>query len=438
MTSVDVVEILRRLIQFDTSNPPGRERACVDYLDRLLSGSGFETQRVARDPERPNLLTRLPGKGEAPPLLMYGHVDVVGADEGKWTHPPFGGVLEDGWVWGRGALDMKGGVAMMVAALLQARAAGTCPAGDVVLAILSDEEAGGEYGARYLAEGHPELFDGIRWAIGEFGGFPLYLDGQTFYPIQIAEKGVCWLEARIPGRGAHGSLPQSGGTMAELSAFLDALDGREPRWRITEPVAEMIERMAEVADPPLDATVRALLDPAERDRSLEALGEDAALFDAVLRNTANATVVRAGEKVNVVPAEARVRIDGRTLPGQTPDDLLEELTSDLGEEIEFRVLREDAGTDEADLTLFPLLAGLLTERDPDVRPFPLVLFGGTDGRFFSRLGIQTYGYLPMRLPEEFQFMETVHSADERIPVASLEFGTGVLTELLSRYGGEVP
>ncbi|MEJ2758857.1 MAG: M20/M25/M40 family metallo-hydrolase [Anaerolineales bacterium] len=164
------IEILQQLIRFDTTNPPGNEKACVSYIQQMLEDAGIETQIYAKDENRPNLVAKLPGKGDAPPLLMYGHVDVVTTADQKWTYPPFEGVIADGFIWGRGALDMKGGVAMMLAAMIKAKSEELTPAGDVIFMVLSDEEVGGEYGAAYMVEKHPDVFEGVKYALGEFGG----------------------------------------------------------------------------------------------------------------------------------------------------------------------------------------------------------------------------------------------------------------------------
>lgn len=217
-------ELLRDLIRFDTTNPPGNEAECVTYIDSLLTEAGFETTVLAKERDRPNLIARLKGRGTAPPLLLYGHVDVVTTANQNWTHPPLEGKVIDGYIWGRGALDMKSGVTMMLAAFLRAKAEGLAPAGDIVLAILSDEEAGSDYGANYLVENHAEQFEGIRYAIGEFGGFPLYMGQRKFYPIQVTEKQLCWMKAVLRGPGGHGSFPVRGGTMAKLAQLLQSLD----------------------------------------------------------------------------------------------------------------------------------------------------------------------------------------------------------------------
>lgn len=430
-------ELLRRLIQFDTTNPPGREAACVGYINDLLVAAGFETTFLARDPDRPNLIARLAGEGSAPPLLLYGHVDVVTTAGQTWQYPPFEGLIVDGFVWGRGALDMKGGVAMMLSALLRARAEGLRPAGDVVLAVLSDEEANGEFGARFLVERHSGLFEGIRYAIGEFGGFSMPVGGRTFYPIQVAEKQICGLKATIRGPGGHGALPMRGGAMALLGRVLRRLDRRLLPVRVTPVVRRMIETMAQALRPPLNLVLRSLLNPRSADGVLALLGERGRVFLPLLRNTVNATIVRGGDKINVIPSEIVLEMDGRILPGCGPDDLIAELRPILGEGVELAELsaaRQDPAPAAPDMGMFDLLAGILRDEDPAGIPVPYLMPGATDGRFFARLGIQTYGFLPMRLPVGIDFSRVVHAADERIPVEAVEFGTRAILEALRRFG----
>jgi len=199
-------ELLARLLRFDTTNPPGNERECIDWIRGLLEELGCEVKVLAAEPERPSLVARLRGEGSSPPLLLQGHVDVVAA-RGGWTHPPFAGEVHDGLVWGRGALDMKGGVAMLLAAFMRAKASGARPPGDVILCLLADEEAGSTLGAEFLVREHAELFDGVRYAVGEFGGFTTEVAGRRFYPIMVAEKQVCWTRATVHGQSGHGSMP---------------------------------------------------------------------------------------------------------------------------------------------------------------------------------------------------------------------------------------
>ena len=428
------ITLLQKLIQFNTTNPPGNEYECVSFIDRLLAQAGIDTKVLARSPQRPNLIARLPGQGSAAPLLLYGHVDVVTTENQQWRHPPFAGKEVDGFIWGRGALDMKGGVAMMLAALLRAKAEQIRPPGDVILAILSDEEAGGDYGAKFLVENHPEEFDGVRYAIGEFGGFSLPVGKRRFYPIQIAEKQVCWLKATFHGPGGHGSLPVRGGAMAKLSRFLQRLDKRRLPVHITPPARLMFSAMASALGGTSGLMLRQLLNPVLTDRALNLLSERGRLFDPLLHNTVSPTIVHASDKVNVIPSEVSVELDGRILPGFQPDDLIREIRQIVGDSIEIEVMRYDPGPSEPDMGLFDTLSGILKSADPDGIPVPLLLSGVTDGRFFSRLGIQSYGFLPMPLPDGFNFTQTIHAADERIPTSALEFGTNAISQALQRFG----
>jgi acetylornithine deacetylase/succinyl-diaminopimelate desuccinylase-like protein len=426
-------ELLAQLLRFDTSNPPGNERECIGWAAGLLRELGCEVRIVAADPERPNLVARLEGAGTAPPLLLQGHVDVVAA-RGSWRHPPFGGEVHDGFLWGRGALDMKGGVAMMLAAFMRAKAAGRRPPGDVILCLLADEEAGSDLGADFLVREHPELFEGVRYAIGEFGGFRMQLAGRSLYPIMVAEKQACWARATFHGPAGHGSVPLRGGAMGKLGRLLGGLDrGRLPV-HVTAVASAMIGAISDELPAPLSVPLRGLLRPRLTDRLLDALGERGRLFDPLLHNTASATIVGGGEKINVIPDEVTVELDIRLLPGSSPEQAFGELRALAGTEIEFEIMRHDPSPAEPDMALFGMLGETLRELDPAARPVPLLLPGMTDGRFFSRLGIQTYGFLPMLLPADMPFMELIHAEDERLPVDTLEFGTSAIERVLERFG----
>lgn len=427
-------ELARRLIQFDTTNPPGNEAACVTFIREALAAAGIESTLLARDPGRPNLIARLPGRGEAPPLLLQGHVDVVTTEHQDWTHPPFAGVVADGFLWGRGALDMKGGVAMLVAAFLRARAEGAALPGDVILCVLADEEAGGDYGARFLVERHPELFAGVRYALGELGGFSFALGGRRFYPIMVGEKQSCVVRATVRGPGGHGSLTLHGGAAAKLGRFLTRLDRRRLPVHVTPAARAMITALADALPFPTGLMLRRTLNPRLTDRVLDLLGERGALFDPLLHHTANATIVRGGEKNNVIPSEITVELDGRMLPGFSADDFLRELRALAGPDVAFEVVHHDPNPAVPDLALFGTLADVLRGADPGGIPIPLLLAGVTDGRFFSRLGIQTYGFLPMRLPDGWNFTSLLHAADERIPLEALAFGADAIYQAMRRYG----
>jgi len=431
---VTPVELLQQLIRFDTTNPPGNEAECIAYVRGLLEDAGCDVDLYARDPARPNLISRLPGRGDRAPLLLQGHVDVVTTSGQDWTRPPFGGELVDGYVWGRGALDMKGGVAMMVSAFLRAAREGTELPGDVILCVLADEENGGDFGARFLVEDHAHLFEGVRYSLGEFGGFTLELGGRRLYPIQVAEKQICWLKARVPGRGGHGAMVQRGGTMSRLGKFLRDLDRKRLPVHITPAARAQIEAMANAVSRPQRDILLALLKPRLTDRVLPLLGERAKTTEPLLRNTVNATIVRAGEKVNVVPAFVDVELDARALPGFGPDDVIGELQQIVGEDIELELVRYDAGPPEPRLDQFETLAGIIRELEPGSVPVPLLQAGVTDARFFAQLGIQNYGFLPLKLPGDFAFTGLIHAADERVPADAIEFGAEAVFRALQRLG----
>ncbi|HVM57735.1 MAG TPA: M20/M25/M40 family metallo-hydrolase [Gaiellaceae bacterium] len=430
----DVVELLRALIRFDTTNPPGNETACVEHVRGLLHDAGIDSRILARAENRPNLIARIEGRGEAPPLLLYGHVDVVTTAGQRWTHPPFGGELADGAVWGRGALDMKGGVAMLVHSFIRAHADGP-PPGDLVLAVLSDEENGGEFGARFLVEEQPELFEGARHALGEFGGATVHLGGRSFYPIQVAEKQICWLRGVVRGPGGHGAIGVRGSAMGKLGRILTALDDGSLPIHVTPPARAWIEAMADALPDGEARPLRSLLDPASAEETLRAAGDELRPIERALRNTVSATIVHGGEKINVIPSEVELELDGRTLPGFGPDDLIRELGELVGPELELELVRHDPGPADSDLSFLPTLSSILRELDADAIPVPMMQIGVTDGRFFSRIGIQTYGYLPLKLPEGFEFARLVHAADERVPADAVRFGAEAVFRAIERYRG---
>ena len=429
-----VVDLARDLMRLDTTNPPGKEHLAVEVIERLLSTAGIESARYENAPGRPNLIARVRGRGEAPPLLLQGHVDVVTTAGQEWKHPPFGGEVVDGYLWGRGALDMKGGVAMMVTAAVRAAAAGGAP-GDLVLAVLADEEAGGIHGARWLVEKHADLFRDVRHAIGESGGVAQHLGGRRFYPIMVSEKRGCQMVATLRGAGGHGSIPAHGGAMAKLGEFLTKLDHARLPVHITPPVKGELEAMRDALDGDLRSQVEALLDPSTTDRALDELGPLKGHLDGALHNTVNATIVSGGVKVNVIPSEVRVQLDGRLLPGYGPDDMLRELRAVVGPDPQLEVVLVGPAQPEVDLGQFELFAEVLRDADPGCVPIPYLVTGGTDARHFARLGILTYGFLPLNNPADFEAAGTIHAADERVPVSALEFGAECVYQALMRYRG---
>ncbi|MGH2933863.1 MAG: M20/M25/M40 family metallo-hydrolase [Gaiellaceae bacterium] len=432
---MDVVELLRDLIRFDTTNPPGNETECVAYVQRLLDEVGVESRIVARDAGCPNLIARVHGTGEAPPLLLYGHVDVVTTAGQEWTHPPFGGELVDGWVWGRGALDMKGGVAMIVDAFLRAARGELKPRGDVVLAVLSDEENGGDYGARFLAEEHADLFEGVRHALGEFGGARITIGGKAFYPIQVAEKQMCWLKGTVRGPGGHAALGVRGSAMGKAGRILARLDSGRLPVHVTPVTRAWIEAMAAELPRPQSLVLRSLLDPRLAEVTLRVPLPEMRTLDRALRNTVSATIVHGGEKINVVPSQIDLELDARSLPGYGPDEVIRESHALVGPELELDVLRHDPYPAHSDLSQLGLLGGVLRELDAEALPVPMLQVGVTDGRFLAAIGIQTYGFLPLNLPDGFEFTKLIHAADERVPADAIRFGAEAVGRVVERYAG---
>ena len=432
-----VAQLTQELIRFDTTNPPGNEAACVSHLEGLLRSAGLDTVLAGAGEARPNLVARLAGRGEAPPLLLQGHVDVVTTTGQNWTRPPFGGELVEGHVWGRGAVDMKGGVSMMVLAALRFLAEGGRPPGDVVIAIVSDEEAGGLEGAGWLAANRPELFAGIRHALGEGGGFAAYVGGRRFYPLMVAEKRGCQTRAVFRGPGGHGSRPMRGGAMAKLGRALVALDTRRLPVHISTATRLMLEGLRDGLEAgPLRDQVARLLDPAQADAALDQLGDTGWVLDPLLHNNVNATMVRGGIKINVIPSQIELDLDCRLLPGETADTFLPELRSVIGPDAELSVMRESPTMPEPELgRFFETLCGILREADPDGTPIPYLVSGGTDARHFAQLGIRTYGFLPHNFPEGVAYERAMHDADERVPVSALEFGAAAVHQAIVRYRG---
>jgi acetylornithine deacetylase/succinyl-diaminopimelate desuccinylase-like protein len=440
METPTAVELLQSFIQFDTTNPPGNEAACITFIRNLLDRHGIATQIINAPNGRLNLIARVPGQGNTAPLMFYGHADVVTTQNQHWQHSPFSGDIRDGYVWGRGALDMKGGLAMMLSALLRYLQRGETPSGNLLFVVVSDEEAGGEFGAKYLVQEHADLFSGIRCAIGEFGGFTQYIGGKRFYPIQVAEKVPCKIEATLRGRGGHSSLYLPNSTMTQLGRFLERISQTMLPAHITPIVRQFISEIAGKQAAPLRLVLRSLLDPRLTDSVIQTVKHvQPQILDLVplLRNTVNATVVEAGNSLNVIPEQATLKLDARLLPGFSPEQLIAEVRRavGMGDAVEYRIAKWEAlPTPPFDPGFYNMLVDVLRQADPEGTPVPLMLNASSDARHFAKLGIQTFGFLPMNLPPDFNFQQTIHASDERIPIASLNFGVDCLFDVLQRHG----
>ncbi|URZ07041.1 M20/M25/M40 family metallo-hydrolase [Clostridium felsineum] len=428
---INPVELLQKLIQFNTTNPPGNENECIRYIEKLLSEVGIETKIVGKTQRRTNLIARLKGDGSAAPFLMYGHVDVVTTENQTWKHSPFKGTIDDDCVYGRGTLDMKGAIAMMVSSLIKIKTSKIIPHCDIILCIVSDEESDGKYGARYVVENYAHLFENVKYAIGEVGGFTMYIGEKKFYPIMVAEKQRCCLKIVTRGKGGHGSMPIHDGAMAKLGSILTALDQKKLPAHITQPAKIMINEMAKNFEPQIGEILKGLTNPSECDKILEVLGNKMSFFDPILHNSVSPTIVRGGNKINVIPSEITLELDGRILPGYSVENILDEVKSIIGEIGEISVTSYDPGPQLVDLKMFNTLSDIIKEGDKEGIPIPFVMAGVTDARFFSKLGIQTYGFTPMLFPKDIMYSKLIHASNERIPLKALEFGTNSIFKLLN-------
>jgi acetylornithine deacetylase/succinyl-diaminopimelate desuccinylase-like protein len=322
---------------------------------------------------------------------------------------------------------------MMLAAMMRARLEGVIPPGDVILAVLSDEEGTSAMGADFLVTSHSHLFKGVKYAIGEFGGYTNYIGKHRFYPIMVAEKQGCGITATVRGQGGHGAWPVRGGIMHRVAHLLGSLEHRLPV-HITPVAKEQIRTTAEGLPTPFKQTFMQMLLPALTNSVLDTLGSQVRMFDPILHNTAAVTVIKGGENYNMIPSQVQMALDCRLLPGFTPDDITAELKALAGNDIEFQTIVYQPGPPEPDMGLYDMLASILKEADPGGTPTPMLLPAVTDARYFSRLGIQTYGFTPLKLPPEINFEQLFHAADERVPIKSLEFGTDAIYSLLQRFG----
>lgn len=431
---LDPAALTQQLIRARSVNPPGDEAGAHAVVAELLDASGIETNTIAAVNGRPNLVARLRGRGTRPGVVLHGHLDVVGVDGQDWETPPFEGAVIDGILHGRGTLDNKAGVAMLAHAFARAAKSGETPSGDIVLILAADSETGGSAGMAHLLDHHPEVVAGARFAIGEFGGFPLHAFGRRFYRIGVGLKGYAHLRLRLSGRGGHGSRPETGTLIGSLGRLLERIDNFEAPHSVTPVAQAVVDSIAAHLDDGDARLLRGLLDPDRFDDTLGWLGPHRATFEAMFRDTANATIVRSGDKFNVIPATAEVEVDARLLPGHGPEALLEHLRSQLDQGIDIDVL--DTGPEnppDYDDELLDMLGEILTELDPDAVPIPYLFSESPDGRLFAAHGIQHYGYLPMNLPPEIDLPDLIHGPNERVPTAAIEFGAEAIHRLITRY-----
>ncbi|ACZ91845.1 M20/M25/M40 family metallo-hydrolase [Streptosporangium roseum] len=424
----EVAGLCRDLIRIDSTNAgdnsgPG-ERAAAEYVAGKLAEVGLEPQILESDSRRANVIARIEGEDSSrDALLLHGHLDVVPFDADDWTHHPLSGEVADGCVWGRGAVDMKNMDAMILAVVRQRLSEGRRPPRDVVLAFTADEEAGGTYGAQWLADKHKDLFDGCTEAIGEVGGFSVSIDeARRLYLIEAAEKGIAWMRLTASGRAGHGSMLNGENAITELAEAVGRIGRYEWPVRLTQTVRAFLTETSRALELELD------LDDAEA--TVAKLGPLARMIGATLRNTANPTMLQGGYKANVIPQAATAHVDGRFLPGHE-EEFFQTIDELLGPNVTREFVYHDIAVETGfDGPLVRAMADALVAEDPGALAVPYTLSGGTDLKAFSRLGMRGFGFAPLKLPADLDFSGMFHGVDERVPVDSLRFGVRVLDRFL--------
>ena len=428
----DVVRFCRDLVRIDTSNFGDErtrpERPAAEYVAEVLTAAGVECSLFEARPGRTNVVARLAGADRSrPPLLVHGHLDVVPAGDGAWSVDPFGGELLDGHVWGRGAVDMKNMIAMVLAAVCEMRRTGRVPARDLVLAFLADEEQGGELGARFLVAEHADLFAGCTEAVSEIGGFSADLGAaRRPYLVETGRKGVAWLRLVATGTSAHASLPVRSSAVGDLADAVRRIT--EHRWpmQLNRSTRRMLDALGELAP-----GIPQGADWQDRDVLVRAGLEGVAdLVLASLAHVANVTVLQAGDKINVVPGGASAIVDARFLPGRR-DEFFEEFSRLVGTDVAVEVIDVTrASDDDPDVDLVTAMGRALLGHDPSALVVPYTAATSSDSAHFADLGIAGYGFVPMLLPRDYAFSRMFHGVDERVPVAALQFGAEVMLDFL--------
>jgi acetylornithine deacetylase/succinyl-diaminopimelate desuccinylase-like protein len=424
----EVVELCRDLIRFASVNDgTGRgkgEREAAEHVAGLLSEVGLEPQVLESAQNRTSVVARMEGEDRSrPALLIHGHLDVVPAEPKEWTYDPFAGEIADGMLWGRGAVDMLDMDAMTLAVVRDRMRSGRKPPRDVVLALVADEEAGGVFGAQWLVQHQPELFEGCTEAISEVGGFSLSVnDDLRLYMVETAQKGMAWMRLTAAGTAGHGSMVNPDNAVTALCEAVARLGRHEFPVHVTKTVRAFLDEVGEAFGLELD--------PDDMEATVATLGPLARIVGATLRNTANPTMLDAGYKHNVIPGRASAMVDGRYLPG-FEDEWEREIDAVLGPDVVREYVHYDIALEtEFEGALVDAMAASLRAEDPGARAVPYMLSGGTDAKSFSRLGMRCFGFSPLRLPPDLDFSGMFHGVDERVPLNSLRFGVRVLDRFL--------
>ncbi|WP_293307783.1 M20/M25/M40 family metallo-hydrolase [Mycolicibacterium sp.] len=430
----EVVELVSALIRFDTSNTgelatTKGEAECAHWVADKLREVGYEPEYLESGaPGRGNVFVRLPGSDRSRgALLIHGHLDVVPAEAADWSVHPFSGAVSDGYVWGRGAVDMKDMCGMMLAVARHFKRAGISPPRDLVFAFVADEESGGHYGAQWLVEHRPDLFDGVTDAIGEVGGFSITVprrDGgeRRLYLIETAEKGLLWMRLTARKRAGHGSMIHDDNAVTAIAEAVAKLGRHQFPIVLSDTVSQFLAAVSEETGLAFDTD--------DLEGTIAKLGPMARMLGATLRDTANPTMLKAGYKANVIPATAEAVIDCRVLPGRQAA-FEREVDEIIGPDISREWISELSSYETSfDGDLVDAMNAALLAMDPEARTVPYMLSGGTDAKAFAKLGIRCFGFAPLRLPPGLDFSALFHGVDERVPVDALQFGARVLEHLL--------
>lgn len=422
-------EYLQKLLQFNTTNPPGNETPAVQYLAEILEKEAIECQVLESAPLRGNLVARLKGDGSKKPFLLAAHVDVVGVEEKHWKYPPFSGQEAEGCIWGRGAVDMKTMVIYELMTMLLFKRNKIKPARDLILVIVADEEVGGECGMKWMAENHPDLIR-AEYSFNEVGGFSVEAGKNRLYPIQVAQKGALWLKITVKGTPGHGSMPHSDNPVIKLNLALSRLLKGFPM-KATPLARGFISNLGRASGLVPRLILSLLTWPFLGERILKILPAAKRPFlSALLRNTITPTELSASQKANVIPSEASVTIDCRSLPGTDHERLKEEILKKIGFPVEVEILH-DLGPYEVknwDTPIYRAIEKTIQKHDSAAVVTPSLTVGFTDAKHLEPLGVGTYGFFPMKLPEGFEFSKLFHGHDERIPVESFQWGLQVFFE----------
>ncbi|MET4581183.1 acetylornithine deacetylase/succinyl-diaminopimelate desuccinylase-like protein [Conyzicola nivalis] len=422
--------IAQQLIRFDTSNygegVSNGETVAAEYLGSLLEDLGLSTTYVDSDPGRTSVVARVAGSDPTlPALVVHGHTDVVPADPDNWSVDPFGGVVRDGMLWGRGAVDMKNMDAMIVTALQDMNSAGIQPKRDLIIAFFADEEAGGVRGSHHLVTTRPDLFAGATEAISEVGGYSVTINDQRAYLLQTGEKALVWIKLIARGTASHGSRVMHDNAVTKLAEAIVKVGRREWPVHLTDTTQQLITELARIlgVDPQRVGPEEIVL----------ATGSAGGFIQGTLRTTTNPTLLKAGYKHNVIPDSAEALVDIRTLAGEE-DAVLAEVQELVGPDIEIVVMHRDIGLENPfQGALVDAMVGSLQAHDPGTPVLPYLLSGGTDNKALSLLGITGYGFAPLKLPAGLDFPGMFHGVDERVPLDALVFGRRVLGDLLTNY-----